>query len=917
MKLTPEQTAVVELAAGRHLVLAPPGSGKTEMLSQRILRALGAGVPPEKMLCATFTNRAAFEMRDRVSSAGEDLLLPDVGNLHHFCHSFLRSVQKIHPGKHVLDEIGQLGFIREVVHVLREELKTGMTADLKRTHGVAVMGSIKGICEPMRIRLHEELEGLVAKYEEKGKSLHADILSAALIVHQRRLGIPSCYLRAVPPSLYGLVADDVIGAIERSYTGLKRKFQTVDFDDLINETYLFLSKNPIPDDRRYSWVQIDEVQDLNPLQWRIVKELTASNAVSVYFGDAEQSIFSFLGASAGCLDEQIADCARHYFKTNFRAMPILLEILMRFSLGALKSDWEFLPHPADVHRPNGEVTVSSSVLTEDVIARVGELLESGKAENVAILVRENAAADSLEKKVKDLGYRSVKVSGMDLFSYAPMRDFLSFVSLLTEKPSMTSWAALFRRFAKGILSGTTARYFIRSMFASGWDPRCIFEKKSPVLEFPKKNTRRAFWAWSHRRALSSFRKTLKPVFDELRLHLDAQVDFRRLFRVFADLALGETRRYSNKELVPGRISKAACDAIPYEEARMKAVERIEIFLRYADAIYKKDSRTLAQVLLEDWDRLSKLKEADLLVGDEKIVISTIHKAKGRQFDAVVVPSVTSVVSSVGAADADEALRLLYVAMSRAKRHLSLFGCGMAEIAAELNRCCNPDYVSYYLRKAKGEDVSGDWLNEWEILAAYNARRECPREWVDRGLSSSSKAVQRMALKVLRHSPDAEYVRKIYLERLRTVEGGVVIHCLDDMKWYDQEILSLIRRTALLTEGDIADGADIRRAAFAFFRSVLRKSASEEARAFAIDALGDFIYDSCGGRRLAAAFALKDLGIDRWEGLIRGSSTDFDRLAAVPDAEHESSIREILEQNIAEGYKTSLRQILFRRARAER
>ena len=140
MILTQEQEKVVGLSAGRHLVLAPPGSGKTEMLSQRILRALEAGVPPERMLCATFTNRAAFEMRERMAAAADGRALPDVGNIHHFCHRFLLSVGRIHPGVHVLDEVEQADFVREVVEVLRLELKTGETADFKRTHGVAVMG---------------------------------------------------------------------------------------------------------------------------------------------------------------------------------------------------------------------------------------------------------------------------------------------------------------------------------------------------------------------------------------------------------------------------------------------------------------------------------------------------------------------------------------------------------------------------------------------------------------------------------------------------------------------------------------------------------------------------------------------------------------------------------------------------------
>ena len=171
MNLTSEQSTVVNLAAGRHLVLAPPGSGKTEMLSQRIIRALGSQVPPDKMLCATFTNRAAFEMRDRVSAAAGDMTLPDVGNLHHFCHRFLISVRKLQPGKHVLDEVQQREFVREVCDVLREELRSGQSADLKRTHGVTVMGGIRGICEPMRERIHGLLEGAFSDYARRDKDI--------------------------------------------------------------------------------------------------------------------------------------------------------------------------------------------------------------------------------------------------------------------------------------------------------------------------------------------------------------------------------------------------------------------------------------------------------------------------------------------------------------------------------------------------------------------------------------------------------------------------------------------------------------------------------------------------------------------------------------------------------------------------
>ena len=185
MKLTSDQEAVVSIREGRHLVLAPPGSGKTEMLSQRIIRAIESGVDPARMLCATFTNRAAFEMRERVEhetklnprlststststlSLTSDLepltsSLPDVGNLHHFCHKFLSSVGKIYPGKHVLDEVQQCEFIKEIVDVLRRELQDGCSADLKKSHGVSVIGLLKSPNEQRRQYLLGYIDKLMA-----------------------------------------------------------------------------------------------------------------------------------------------------------------------------------------------------------------------------------------------------------------------------------------------------------------------------------------------------------------------------------------------------------------------------------------------------------------------------------------------------------------------------------------------------------------------------------------------------------------------------------------------------------------------------------------------------------------------------------------------------------------------------------
>jgi len=90
MKLSEEQKKIVELTEGSHLVLAPPGTGKTELLSHRVVYAIKNGVQPSEMLCLTFTNRAAKSMKERIESKinSQNLF---IGNIHQFCSYFLYS----------------------------------------------------------------------------------------------------------------------------------------------------------------------------------------------------------------------------------------------------------------------------------------------------------------------------------------------------------------------------------------------------------------------------------------------------------------------------------------------------------------------------------------------------------------------------------------------------------------------------------------------------------------------------------------------------------------------------------------------------------------------------------------------------------------------------------------------------------
>jgi len=914
MKLTDEQAVVVGIESGRHLVLAPPGSGKTEMLSQRILRALEAGVDPSRMLCATFTNRAAFEMRARVEGAAPGRTLPEVGNLHHFCHRFLMSVGRVDAAKHVLDEVSQLEFVRECVDVLRQELRAGGAADIRKTHGVTVVGMIEGVKsreEPHALRLahlREMAEGVFALYDEKDRSPYSDFLAAILIAHQRRLGFKSFETRSYPPLMFELVGEGVIGALARAYVGLKRKFHAVDFDDLVNDACLYLRKNPLPEEKRYLWVQIDEVQDLNPLQWEVVRALASDAAVRVYFGDVEQAIFSFLGASVSRFFDEVRDCEHHYFKTNFRATPRLLELLMRFSIGCLRSEWEFLPSPSDLLREDGELVVSSSAEIDEAAAQAKAWLDAGVAENVAILVCENRTADQLEEVVRDFGYRTVKVSGRDLFGYAPMRDFMAFVNLVAGRATRVDEQALVRRFG-GVCTTTQARYFVRSMRAAGWSLEAILGAGESE-DSTTRSSRQSGWKWWHLASCAALRKSLSKSVRSLRARFTDQLSFREVFATFARLTLTDETLYSLAELYPEKAKEMMRDGLRAKDAVGRAFARIETFLRYADHVYEADTRSFGDILDEDGRRLSKLKEADLLVGDERIVISTIHKAKGRQFDAVVIPSAGGLLKG-GTEGTDERLRLLYVAMSRAKRHLSLFHVDRDGELAKVVRALGTKGRSYYVRRAEGEDLSADWLSRWEALAQAYRCGIFPED-LARGawVKGTPTPVMRMALKTVRFAGAVHERRSLIGELVSREELGdtrdVLLRLATEDRLLDAPMLERVR-TLFVSQPEYW----VRRASFDCFR-LMRSEDSQVMRIVKLG-IGDFIYSEDGELRYRAAQALAELGERCWRDVIKGTSGDWERIGRVNDSEHEPLIRALLRSKGSEGCHRILRRILEQRA----
>ena len=182
------------------------------------------------------------------------------------------------------------------------------------------------------------------------------------------------------------------------------------------------------------------------------------------------------------------------------------------------------------------------------------------------------------------------------------------------------------------------------------------------------------------------------------------------------------------------------------------------------------------------------------------------------------------------------------------------------------------------------------------------------ELVEPALVSKAGAVVRMALKTLRHHPSPDEARRRWLEFLTGDFAETAIGCLRVARVYDSEAIGCVRQTALASRKECDH-----RAALEYFKSGLQVAPERQSELLA--ALGDFIYHRSGTHRLDAVTCLAAQGIVRWNGVIRGASTDFVRLESVVDAEHEETIRAILaKKDLPEEYERRLRAILFARAK---
>jgi DNA helicase-2/ATP-dependent DNA helicase PcrA len=596
--LNPQQLEAVTAPDGPVLIVAGAGSGKTRTLLYRLAYLLQRGVSPQGIALCTFTNKAAREMLRRLEQlAPQSARLVWGGTFHHLANRLLREFAAeagLRPDYTILDHQDSLDLFEQ----LAEEL------------------SSRSSTMPPGPQLMRELVSLAVNTL---RPLEEIVLERAP--------------RLVPQ--LGVVLE-----LARQYQEKKRQANALDFDDLLLKLLELVETNAGVHQKiseRFLHLLVDEYQDTNQLQVRLLDRLAAAYRNLTAVGDDAQAIYTFRGASPRfMLDfEKRWPGARLYrLETNYRSTPPILEVANL----CLERARELIPKRLVAVRQGG--TPPALVVVRDQhmeAAFVAQRLQELHAEGVplsqmAALYR--AHAHSLELQL-ELSRRQIPYSvrsGLRFFEQAHIKDVLAYLRILDNPRDSLSWRRLLRLQA-GI--GKRGAERLTAWLIETEDPwqRLVANERPPVRQT-------AGWE-AVRGMLLQLRQNPNLTAGEL-IGLVLELGYREIL----------VRQY------------------PDAESRLEDLEQLKN--------YAGNFNSLRQMLAELHllGEFGAEREPGREPAEDRVVLSTVHQAKGLEWKCVFVIGLIegSFPHSLALREAggeEEERRLFYVALTRAQDELYL------------------------------------------------------------------------------------------------------------------------------------------------------------------------------------------------------------------------------------------------------
>lgn len=405
--LNPEQLEVVQSGDGACLVLAGAGSGKTRTLVYRVAYLIERGIKPNNILLVTFTNKAAREMLDRVSS----LLKKNPqglwgGTFHHIGHRILRV---FHSPAGLADKFSIID---------KEDSKTLIKS---------CIGELNIDTKSKKFPKTQSLSSAFSYASNSQKPLIE-------VINQRMHNIPDS------------MKNDII-RIRDNYADKKKQQNVLDFDDLLTKWLDLLEKNKATKlrlARQFQYILVDEYQDTNRVQSQIIYHLASVHGNVLVVGDDSQSIYSFRAADVN----NILDFPNHFHATkifklerNYRSTPEILNLANTSIKHNQKQYYKRLKSVKDSGFLPQLVTTSDGYKQASFIAdTVLDLCEEGIDLNrMSVLFRAVYQIIELELELNKRGIPYQVRGGLRFFEQAHIKDVLAYLRIIYNLHDELAW----------------------------------------------------------------------------------------------------------------------------------------------------------------------------------------------------------------------------------------------------------------------------------------------------------------------------------------------------------------------------------------------------------------------------------------------------------------------------------------------
>lgn len=619
--LNPEQQEAVQTLRGPMLVLAGAGSGKTRVVTFRVANLIQHGTPPERILAVTFTNKAAKEMRERISHMlgpqrrkrrGESAPpAPVIGTFHSNCVKILRRhARKLgYPENFAIyDRSDQESTAREVLRQLRVS---------------------SGMLKPAEFLSHvSRWKNAGIRADQAGEQAQTD-------------------------------AEHVAASGYRRYQQAIKLSGAMDFDDLLLSTeQLFREFDDVraEEANRYDHVLVDEYQDTNQSQYAIIRSLAGAHRNLCVVGDDDQSIYGWRGAEVRHIlnfRNDWPDAKVIRLEANYRSTRAILEAANRLiAFNKTRHDKVLRPARAGGTPPRilqfkNEVEEARGITDE-----IRKILERRQHEprDFAVLFRTNEQPRVFETELRKAHIPYSLVGSQSFFDRKEVRDLLSYLRMIDNPRDEVSLLRVINVPQRGIGTKTVEGLLSRAV-AQGITVWEVFADQSFVLSLPE----------PARRGIERLKLLVARCQHKL-----AQPD-RSLAAVLRDLVHDLDYMAALERMYP-EADEAQARQASVEEV-INAVAEYEVEAKHA---------TLAE-FLDDVALTGKEFGSPKEKEQQKNAVSlmTYHSAKGLEFPFVymvgmeegILPHRRSLVENYD--DVEEERRLCYVGMTRAQDELTL------------------------------------------------------------------------------------------------------------------------------------------------------------------------------------------------------------------------------------------------------